>query len=79
MNLVERLEDMGYNAADLVGRVHYLSFPNLPPLDGPVGAADLVDLADHYDVDLVVLDTLSRVVQVRRNSSDTIQALYGMP
>jgi hypothetical protein len=75
-DLVERLEDMGYSAADLVGRVHYLSFPNLPPLDGPVGAADLVELADHYDVDLVVLDTLSRVVAGEENSSDTIKALY---
>lgn len=75
-DLVERLQDMGHSAADLIGRVHYLSFPTMPPLDGPAGAADLIELAEHYNVDLVVIDTVSRVVAGEENSADTFRALY---
>jgi hypothetical protein len=80
-DLSERLRDMGYGPDDLA-RVHYLSFPPLPPLDTPAGGRDLCALAEHYHADLVVLDTISRLVAGEENSADTYQNLYshaGMP
>jgi hypothetical protein len=80
-DLTERLRDMGYGPDDLA-RVHYLSFPPLPPLDTPAGGRDLCALAEHYHADLVVLDTISRLVAGEENSADTYQNLYthtGMP
>jgi hypothetical protein len=74
-DLVERLRDMGYRPEDL-NSLHYLSFPTMPPLDWAAGGQDLVELAGHYDVGLVVIDTVSRVVAREENSADTYRALY---
>jgi len=74
-DLTERLRDMGYGPDDLT-RVHYLSFPTLPPLDTPTGGRDVVALAEHYNAELVVLDTVSRFVAGEENSADTYQNLY---
>jgi AAA domain-containing protein len=74
-DLTERLRDMGYNPADL-RRLHYLSFPAMPPLDGPAGGHDLCEIAAHYDAQLVVIDTVSRVVAGEENSADTYRNLY---
>jgi hypothetical protein len=74
-DLVSRLEDMGYGPDDLAGLI-YLSFPAMPALDTPTGGRDLLELATHHRVDMVVIDTLSRVVAGEENSADTIQNLY---
>lgn len=74
-DLVERLRDMGYRPDDL-GALRYLSFPTMPPLDGPAGGADIVDVADHHNADLVIIDTIARVVAGEENSADTYRALY---
>jgi AAA domain len=74
-DLLERLRDMGYQPADL-GALRYLSFPTMPPLDGPAGGQALVELAEYHTADVVVIDTLSRVVAGEENSADTYRALY---
>ncbi|ORV61482.1 hypothetical protein AWC03_09795 [Mycobacterium europaeum] len=74
-DIVERLRDMGYGPKDLAN-LHYLSFPTMPPLDSVAGGRDLADVAEHYDADLVIIDTVSRVVAGEENSADTYRALY---
>ncbi|ODR23540.1 AAA family ATPase [Mycobacterium gordonae] len=74
-DLVERLRDMGYRPDDLSG-LRYLSFPTMPPLDGPAGGADIAEMAEYHAADLVVIDTIARVVAGEENSADTYRALY---
>lgn len=74
-DLIERLRDMGYAPGDL-GNLRYLAFPSMPPLDGPAGGVDLVDVAEHHDAALVIIDTVARVVAGEENSADTYRALY---
>lgn len=74
-DFVLRLTAMGYGAADL-SNLYYLSFPKLPPLDTAQGGAELVGLALSLGADLVVLDTVSRVLQGDEESSTGIRAMY---
>jgi hypothetical protein len=74
-DLAERLRDMGYGPSDL-DALRYLSFPTLPPLDGPAGGRDIVEVAEHHDAALVVIDTIGRVVAGEENSADTYRNLY---
>jgi hypothetical protein len=74
-DLIERLRDLGYGPGDL-GALRYLSFPTLPPLDGPAGGRDIVDVAEHHDAALIVIDTIARVVAGEENSADTYRNLY---
>lgn len=74
-DLIERLRDMGYTADEL-GNLRYLSFPSMPPLDGPAGGVDLAEVAEHHDADLIIIDTVARVVAGEENSADTYRALY---
>lgn len=74
-DLAGRLRDMGYGPDDLTA-LRYLSFPTLPPLDGPAGGRDIVDVAEHHDAALIVIDTIARVVAGEENSADTYRNLY---
>lgn len=74
-DLVERLSAFGYRPDDL-NRLRYLSFPSLPALDSPTGGRHLVDAVAHYRAEVVVIDTVSRVVAGNENDSDTYHALY---
>jgi hypothetical protein len=74
-DLAERLRDMGYSPADLAN-LRYLSFPTMPPLDEPAGGHDIVAVAEHHRAELVVLDTVARVVAGEENSADTYRNLY---
>jgi hypothetical protein len=74
-DIIERLRDMGYTPGEL-DNLRYLSFPSMPPLDGPAGGIDLADLAEHHDAALVIIDTVARVVAGEENSADTYRALY---
>ena len=65
-DLAERLRDMGYGPGDLAA-LRYLSFPTLPPLDGAAGGRDIVDVAEHHDAALIVIDTVARVVAGEEN------------
>lgn len=74
-DIVERFRLMGYQPGDL-GNLIYLSLQNLPPLDTAQGGAALLDEAHFHRPDMIVLDTVSRVVQGEENSADTIKNLY---
>lgn len=74
-DLTERLSDMGYGPADLA-RLHYLSFPTMPPLDRANGGKDLAEVAGHYGAELVIIDTIARVVTGEENSADTYRDFY---
>ena len=69
----ERLADMGFGPDDDLSRLTYYSLPALPALDTPQGGAELVALALHHGAELVVVDTLSRVLNGEENSADTLR------
>ena len=71
----ERLDGMGYGPTDL-GRLHYLSFPSLHALDTLRGGAQLLEIARRHAVQVVVIDTTSRVIEGEENNADTFKALY---
>jgi hypothetical protein len=72
-DLRERLADMGFGPDDDLSRLAYYSLPALPALDTPQGGAELLALALHHRAELVVIDTVSRVLSGEENSNDTIQ------
>ena len=69
----ERLTDMDYGPDDDMSNLHYYSLPALADLDTPLGGMEFVALAAHHEVDVVVIDTISRLVQGEENSNDTAQ------
>lgn len=75
-DIVERLRDEMACTAESLAPLKYFSFPAMGPLDTIAGAATLFALIDHYQPDLVILDTTSRIVAGEENSSDTYRALY---
>jgi hypothetical protein len=75
-DLRERLADLGYGPHSDLSRLHYLSFPSLPALDTPRGGHHLRKVAEHHDARLVVIDTVSRVIDGEENDADTFRALY---
>ena len=75
-DLRERLADLGYGPDSDLSRLHYLSFPTLPALDSARGGYHLQRVAEHHDARLVVIDTVSRVIDGEENDADTFRALY---
>ena len=74
-DLLERLSDMGWENTQFPN-LHYLQLPNLKALDTIEGGSELVNFALHLGVDLVVIDTTSRVISGEENSADTFRWLY---
>jgi RecA-family ATPase len=75
--LADRLRRMGHAPADLTGRpLVYFSFPDLPPLDTMAGGCRLALQAEKYEPRLIVLDTISRLVEGKEDSADTWRNLY---
>jgi hypothetical protein len=74
-DLLERVEDMGFTAADL-GQLHYFLRPELPMLDQPEGGKMLVELIDAYAVKAIVIDTFSRVVSTRDYIGHEVREFY---
>lgn len=75
-DLHERLDSLGYGPETDLDRLHYYLLPALPPLDSEPGAATLLDLVKYHHAQLVVLDTMARVVTGEENSADTYRAFY---
>ena len=78
-DLAERLEDMGYGENDhsaLTDSFAYYLSPNLPALNTPTGATQLLTLVEHHRPDLLIVDTLSRVFDGDENASETFLELY---
>lgn len=72
---VERLTSFGVRPEEL-DRLLLYSFPSLPPLDTKDGGEHLRAIAEAASCSLIVLDTLSRMVEGGENESDTYLSLY---
>jgi hypothetical protein len=70
-----RLEAMELGPGHLDDLV-YLSFPSLAKFDTAAGAVDLMRHVEHYECEVVVIDTVSRAVQGEENENDTWLAFY---
>lgn len=78
-DLGERFESFGVTQDTDLGGLTYLSFPELPPLDTSAGAGELLDILaayEHQPGDLLIIDSLQRVISGEENSSDTMRAYY---
>lgn len=79
-DLWERLNDLGWTPdhpafETMAAHLHYYQLVDLPPLDTAEGGEALEELVDQHNAELVVIDTVSRVVEGDENSNDTFQAL----
>lgn len=70
-----RLQDMGYQPEDLDNLVMF-SFPQLRPFNTPSGGRELLALAQAWRVDVVIIDTVSRLVEGEENANDTWNGFY---
>lgn len=70
-----RLVDMEQKPADL-GNLLYLSYPPFLPLDGHEGSQELLAVCAEYEVEVVVIDTVSRTVRGEENENDTWIRFY---
>jgi hypothetical protein len=78
-DLQERLFDMGLMPAMKSGaldRLHYHFYPNIGYLDTIEGGGKLMQWVEKDNSDVVVIDTLSRVVRGEENSNDTYKNFY---
>jgi RecA-family ATPase len=71
----ERLSKMGYEG-ELFENFFYYLFPDISYLDTEQGGRELFALAKFHEVDFVVLDTTSRVVEGSENENDTYHYFY---
>ncbi|MEU0312483.1 AAA family ATPase [Nocardioides sp. NPDC006273] len=76
----QRLEAMGYDhdmiKEGALANLCYLSYPSLSKLDSAQGGAELLAAVEHYRCDVVIIDTVSRIVAGEENSNDTWLNLY---
>jgi hypothetical protein len=72
----ERLENYGYGPDDNLDGFRYALLPASAPLDTAAGGEALVEAARLVEAELVVIDTLSRVLDGEENSADTLRAFY---
>lgn len=78
-DLAERFADYGLTPNDTLNGLTYLSLPRLPYLDTPEGGQDLAAILDTYQLqpgDLVIIDSLQRVIEGEENKADTLRAFY---
>lgn len=75
-DLQERLLGMGYDETSDLSHFHYYLMPTLPPLDSWEGGQVLLAIVELHQLDLVIIDTMSRVIQGEENSSDTFFDFY---
>lgn len=71
----DRLREMGVDPASLA-RLHYASYPEFAPFDTERGAGEVLALARHLGVQLVIIDTVSRAVSGNENDAQTYLDLY---
>jgi hypothetical protein len=71
-----RLQDMDHQPEQLAGWLHYLSFPTLSALDSESGSLQLLAAVNHYQAEVVFIDTVSRSVKGEENENDTWLNFY---
>lgn len=72
----ERLVDMGFGPDDDLSALAYYSLPAVAVLDSEAGGAEILELAQAHHAELVIIDTLGRVLGGEENSADTLRAYY---
>jgi len=75
-DVAERLDAMGFGSSDDLSHLHYFLLPDLPPLDTPDGGQVLLALARKYNAQLVIIDTLIRVLSGGENDADTLRNFH---
>jgi hypothetical protein len=75
-DLRERLGDLGYGPGDDLSKLHYYQLSALPPLDSPEGGDALLAIVALSCAQLVVLDTVARIVAGDENSADTYRDFF---
>jgi len=74
-DLLDRLTDMGFTPAHLTN-LQYALRPQYRALDTRDGGKAFVDVVTKYGAELVIFDTITRVVQGDENSNDTFRRFY---
>lgn len=74
-DIVDRLRSFKVDPGELSDLIVY-NFQNLPPLDTERGGEHLDALAERDQPDLVIMDTVSRMIQGCENDADTFIQLY---
>jgi len=72
----ERLVDLGYGPDDDLSRLAYYQLPSLPPLDTERGGRVLEEIIARHNPELVIIDTMARVVQGDENDAGTYTGFY---
>lgn len=75
-DVIERVTDMGIEFDELVGWLHYVQHPAVRPMDTELGGIDTLELVQAYGSNVLIIDTLSRVVKGEENSNDTYRNFY---
>ena len=75
VDLQERLNHMEFTADQLTDFFYY-RFPAVGGLDKPDGGLNVLALALKHNADVVIIDTLSRVVEGLENDNDTYIKFY---
>jgi AAA domain len=71
----KRRLDLGYGEDSLEGLTYY-HMPNLPTLDTQAGGKFIEALAERHSAELLILDTISKLVEGEESKADTWQDLY---
>ncbi len=75
-DLRDRLTDLGYGPEDDLSRLVYFQLPSLPDLDTDRGGQVLDALVAMYRPELVIIDTMARVVEGPEDDADTYRNFY---
>lgn len=75
-DILERAGNMGFNAEELVDNLLYLSYPSIDDFDTQNGAETLLHWVDTYNIDFVIVDTISRFIKGKENENDTWREVY---
>lgn len=75
-DLYERLTDMDAPFEELEGWLLYYPYPNLAPMDTPTGGIETLEMLQDQQAEVLIIDTLSRVVKGEENSNDTYRGFY---
>jgi RecA-family ATPase len=71
-----RLEKMGYQWSDLDEHLIYSSYGDFADFNTAKGANQLMDVIREHGVQVVIIDTISRVVTGKENDNDTWNELH---
>jgi hypothetical protein len=72
----DRLMDMNMDFSELNGWLLYHPYPSLAPMDTVSGGVETLQLMQDDESDVLIIDTLSRVVKGEENSNDTYRNFY---